>query len=119
MKAYYVYVATNRSETLYIGVTNNPALRMAEHASGEVPGFTSKYNIDTLIYFEETSDVNQAIAREKQLKGWSREKKINLIESMNPRWQNLLDRSFDAAQDDKVEADQDDKTSAQDKRVKL
>lgn len=119
MKGYYVYIATNRSETLYIGVTNNLERRMAEHASGEVPGFASKYNIDTLIYFEETPDINQAIAREKQLKGWSREKKIKLIESMNPRWQNLSDRSFDAAQDDKTSTQDNREWLAQDNRVKL
>lgn len=89
MKSYYVYIATNRSETLYIGVTNDLDRRMQEHRSGKVPWFTAKYKIDTLVYFEETSDVKAAIAREKQLKNWSRVKKNTLIESKNPKWLDL------------------------------
>ena len=90
---YYVYIMTNRSKsTLYTGVTNNLPRRIYEHKNKLVPGFTNKYNINTLLYFETTTDVNSAIAREKQIKGWLREKKIKLIESINPEWQDLSEK---------------------------
>ena len=89
MKHYYVYIMTNRSQTLYTGVTNNLKRRMYEHKHHLVAGFTSKYQITRLVYFEETFDVYAAIAREKQIKSWLREKKIALIESMNPDWRDL------------------------------
>ena len=89
MKQYYVYVMTNRSKTLYIGVTNNLQRRMYEHKHHLMTGFTSKYDLTRLVYFEETSDVNIAIAREKQIKGWLRAKKVALIESINPEWRDL------------------------------
>ncbi len=80
---------TNRSKTLYTGVTNNLQRRMYEHKHHLVAGFTSTYHIARLVYFEETSDVNAAIAREKHIKGWVRTKKIALIESINPNWRDL------------------------------
>lgn len=89
MKNYYVYIMTNKSKTLYTGVTNDLTRRVYEHKHKLIPGFTQKYNITKLVYYEETSDVHAAIAREKQIKGWLREKKINLIESMNPNWVDL------------------------------
>ena len=89
MKQYYVYIMANRSRTLYIGVTNNLERRMYEHKHHLMAGFTSKYDLTRLVYFEETSDVNIAIAREKQIKGWLRTKKVALIESMNPDWRDL------------------------------
>ena len=89
MKTYYVYIMTNKSGTLYTGMTNNLIRRVTEHKEKLVPGFTSKYNIDRLIYFATTHDVNAAIAMEKQIKGWRRSKKIALIESMNPEWKDL------------------------------
>ena len=89
MKQYYVYIMTNRSKTLYIGVTNNLQRRMYEHKHHLMAGFTNKYDLTRLVYFEETSDVNIAIAREKQIKGWLRAKKVALIESMNPDWRDL------------------------------
>jgi putative endonuclease len=89
MKSYYVYIMTNKSKTLYTGVTNDLIRRVYEHKHKLIPGFTQKYNITKLVYYEETSDVYSAIAREKQIKGWLREKKINLIESMNPNWVDL------------------------------
>jgi putative endonuclease len=89
MKQYYVYIMTNCSKTLYIGVTNNLQQRMYEHQNHLVAGFTSKYNIARLVYYEETSDVYAALAREKQIKGWVREKKMALIESINPDWRDL------------------------------
>ena len=89
MKQYYVSILTNRSKTLYTGVTNTLQRRLYEHKHHLVAGFTSKYHITRLVYFEETSDVNAAIAREKQIKGWVRAKKVALIESINPDWRDL------------------------------
>ena len=89
VKKYYVYIMTNRSRTLYTGMTSDLKRRVYEHKHKLMPGFTSKYNITQLMYFEETTDVKAAIAREKQIKGWVRAKKIALIESINPDWQDL------------------------------
>jgi putative endonuclease len=89
MRDFYVYIMTNRSRTLYIGMTNNLERRVCEHKLKRVPGFTSKYNIHQLVYYETTNDVHVAIAREKELKGWLRAKKIALIESQNPEWRDL------------------------------
>ena len=89
MRSYYVYIMTNRSKTLYIGVTNDLEYRVLQHKLKVVPGFTSRYHIDRLVYYEETNDIRIAIAREKQLKGWLRAKKIALIESVNPQWKDL------------------------------
>ena len=80
---------TNKSRTLYTGVTNDLERRVYEHKQKLVPGFTGKYNITRLVYFELTQDVQAAIAREKQIKGWLRRKKIALVESMNPEWKDL------------------------------
>ncbi len=89
MKNYFVYIATNNSKTLYIGVTNDLPRRMYEHKQKLAKGFTSKYNISKLVYFEQSDNVNDAIAREKQLKGWTRVKKIDLIETTNPSWNEI------------------------------
>ena len=89
MNNYYVYILSNRSKTLYTGVTNDLIRRVYEHKQKLIPGFTQKYNIDRLAYYEDTVDVTAAIAREKQIKGWLRVKKIALIESMNPEWRDL------------------------------
>jgi putative endonuclease len=89
MNEYYVYIMTNKSRTLYTGVTNDLKRRVYEHKHKLVPGFTSKYNITRLVYFEATTDIRAAIAREKQIKGWLRVKKIALIESINPNWEDL------------------------------
>ena len=87
---YYVYILTNKTHsTLYIGVTNNLIRRVYEHKTGAVEGFTKKYNVHKLVYFEQTTDVESAILREKQLKGWTRAKKENLINSVNPLWNEL------------------------------
>lgn len=86
---FYVYIMTNRSRTLYTGMTNNLERRVYEHKNHITPGFTSKYNIDRLAYYETTNDVHVAIEREKQIKGWRREKKIALIESTNAEWRDL------------------------------
>jgi putative endonuclease len=95
MKSYHVYIKTNLSRTLYTGVTNNLVRRVSEHKSKEIPGFTQKYNITRLVYFEKTDDIRIAIAREKQIKGWLRAKKIALIESINPNWEDLSEDWFD------------------------
>ena len=91
MRSYYVYIMTNRTRTLYTGVTNNLERRVYEHKHKITPGFTSKYNIDQLVYYEETNSIHVAIAREKEIKSWYRRKKIDLIESKNPTWKDLSD----------------------------
>ena len=89
MKQYYVYIMTNRSKTLYTGVTNDLTRRVYEHKNKMIDGFTKKYNITKLVYYEETIDIQAAITREKQIKGWLRSKKIALIESVNPNWNDI------------------------------
>jgi len=87
---YYVYILTNKNNTvLYIGVTNDLKRRIYEHKNKLLDGFTKKYNINKLVYFEETNDIKIAIAREKQLKGYTRLKKENLIASQNIKWNDL------------------------------
>ena len=93
-KEYYVYIMTNKSRTLYTGVTNNLMRRVYEHKNKLIPGFTSKYNIKILVYYETTSSVHVALAREKQIKGWVRAKKIALVESLNPQWKDLSKEWF-------------------------
>ena len=93
MNDYYVYImASKTNSTIYIGMTNDLKRRCAEHKSGLIPGFSQKYKTTKLVYFECTHDVNAAIAREKQLKKWSRQKKNFLIESMNLQWIDLEER---------------------------
>ena len=92
---YYVYIMTNHSGTLYTGVTNDLRRRMYEHKQKLVPGFTQKYNITRLAFYEETPDVEAALAREKQIKDWLRAKKIALIETLNPEWRDLSEEWYD------------------------
>lgn len=90
MHDYYIYILANqRNGTLYIGVTNDLVRRVAEHKQGRVGGFTRRYQLHLLVYYEVTPDVTAAIAREKQLKKWKREWKFDLIESENPYWRDL------------------------------
>jgi putative endonuclease len=103
-KEYYVYIMTNKSRTLYTGVTNNLERRVYEHKNKLVAGFTAKYNIQFLVYYEAGSDINSAIAREKEIKGWLRKKKIALIDSANPQWKDLseewvVDKKEDKSKD--------------------
>jgi putative endonuclease len=91
MKNYYVYIMTNLSRTLYTGVTNNLVRRVYEHKNKLIEGFTKKYNITRLVYFEVFNNIEGAIRREKQIKGWVRKKKIALIESINPEWKDLYE----------------------------
>ena len=89
MKTYYMYIMASASRTLYTGVTNNLERRVAEHQRKLIPGFTSLYNINRLVHYEVFGDIRAAIAREKQIKGWRRTKKIALIESSNRDWKDL------------------------------
>ena len=90
---YFVYMLTNWDDSvLYIGVTGNLQKRLYEHRMGLVEGFTKKYNVHKLVYFEQTKDVYSAISREKQLKKWSRQKKNMLVNNMNPQWQDLSEQ---------------------------
>jgi len=94
MKAWYVYILTNKSHTLYTGVTNNLDRRVLEHQlKNKKNSFTAKYNINKLIFYEEFSNPKDAIAAEKKIKGWTRKKKIALIKSMNPEFKDLFQES--------------------------
>jgi len=95
MKSYYVYILNNPGGMLYIGVTNNLIRRVYEHKQELVDGYTKRYHIHRLLYFEETSDVNVAIAREKEMKSWRRSKKLALVYAMNPTMQDLAAEWFD------------------------
>jgi len=87
---YYVYILTNwNNKVMYVGVTNNLERRIYEHENKLIKGFTEKYNVNKLVYFEETQDVNAAIEREKEIKKWRREKKNQLVNLMNPNWDDL------------------------------
>ncbi len=94
MNSYYVYILASWSRAIYTGITNNLQRRIWEHKHKVIPGFTSNYNVNRLVYFEETCDVNSAIRREKEIKGWVGAKKIKLIESVNPMWKDLSDDWF-------------------------
>ena len=92
-KQYYVYILTNTYNTvLYTGMTNDLLRRVYQHKTGQGSGFTKKYNVDKLVYYESTDDVNAAIAREKQIKAGSRQKKLDLVEGFNPEWVDLYDQ---------------------------
>ena len=97
MKTYHTYIMASRSGTLYIGVTSDLEERVYQHKHGLSPGFTSKYKVAQLVYCEDFDHVGMAIDREKQLKRWSRKKKIALVESINPRWEDLSVEKTDKA----------------------
>ena len=87
---YYVYILTNwNNRVIYTGITNNLSRRLYEHKNHLVEGFTNKYNVQKLVYYETTTDVSMAIAREKEIKGWRREKKDALVTGKNPEWKDL------------------------------
>ena len=95
-KIYYVYIMTNKNNNvLYTGVTNDLERRVYEHKNKMIKGFTYKYNINKLVYFEETSDVESAIVREKQIKSGSRKNKIELVNSINDKWNDLSEDWYD------------------------
>ncbi len=89
MKTFYTYIMASDTGTLYVGMTSNIKERVYQHKHHLIPGFTDKYNIENLLYVETFSNASSAIKREKQLKSWSRKKKINLIDSKNPTWNDL------------------------------
>jgi putative endonuclease len=91
MRTYYTYIMASRSRVLYTGVTNDLARRVIEHRRGVNADFTSRYRVTRLVYFEEFADIRDAIAREKQIKGWKRSRKISMIERRNAGWEDLAD----------------------------
>ena len=94
-RSYFTYIMTNRSGTLYVGMTNDLVRRVWEHKHALVPGFTSRYRIDRLVYYETYSHPRNAIAREKEIKGWLRAKKVALIEAQNRKWLDLSKGWYD------------------------
>lgn len=93
----YVYILGNRNNVLYTGVTNDLERRVAQHKSHLIPGFTQKYSVDRFLYCEDFPDMIQAIAREKQIKGWIRARKLELIRSINPKFEDLANRGADSS----------------------
>ena len=93
-RCYYVYFMSNQSKMLYVGVTNDLQGRAAQHKKKLIPGFTSRYNLFKLVYWEQFADIRDAIAREKQIKGWLRSRKVALIKEQNPHWNDLAEDWF-------------------------
>lgn len=94
---YFIYIITNKNKTvLYLGVTNDLQRRIYEHEHGLIPGFSKKYNCHFLVYYEHFQDINEAIAREKEIKKWGREKKEKLINRFNPDWRFLNNEIYEA-----------------------
>ena len=94
MSQYYVYIMSSFRETLYVGMTSDLTRRVYEHRHKFTDGFTKKYNVSKLVYYEDTNDIESAITREKQIKGWLRKKKTALIESLNPYWADLAEEWY-------------------------
>jgi putative endonuclease len=94
-RTYFVYILASASRRTYVGVTSNLIRRLWQHRTKALPGFTSDYNISSLVFFEATSDVMSAISREKEIKGWRRQKKIALIDEHNPDWRDLAEDLFE------------------------
>ena len=94
MRTYCVYIMSSRSRVIYVGVTNDLVRRVDQHRRGVFHGFSSRYRVTRLVYFEEFADICDAIAREKELKGWRRSRKTGLIEGRNPGWRDLAERWF-------------------------
>jgi putative endonuclease len=95
MQYYYVYITASLTRVLYIGITNSIERRIVEHKEKIHEGFTNQYNVNRLVYYEAFTDVRNAIAREKALKGWRREKKITLINSVNPAWKDISEEWYE------------------------
>jgi putative endonuclease len=89
MRQYYVYIMASKTRRLYVGITSDLERRVAQHKDGGFSGFTSRYNVTRLVYYESTSEVRSALEREKEIKGWLRSKKLALVESVNPSWRDL------------------------------
>src|SRR6476469_4810906 len=99
-RLYYTYIMASKSRVLYVGVTNNLGLRVAQHRSGlDLESFTTHYRVYQLVYFEECPSVKQAIAREKQIKGWTRAKKLALVDRFNPEWRDLAPHVIPSRED--------------------
>ncbi len=96
----YVYILASKTRVLYVGVTSDLATRMLQHKSKSKPGFTAEYNVDRLVYRESCETMTAAIAREKQIKGWTRKKKIALIEQFNPEWKDLAEEWWQEMKDE-------------------
>jgi putative endonuclease len=103
-RTYYVYMMSNVSKMLYVGVTNGLKKRVYQHKPKLIPGFTQEYNIFKLVYFEEFGDIRAAIAREKEIKGWLRSKKVTLIMAKNPQWKDLAESWFENPAKTKTQA---------------
>jgi putative endonuclease len=101
-KGYFVYIMSSQRRVLYVGITSNLPLRVWQHKTGAVEGFTSKYKVTQLVYYESFENVRDAIRREKEIKGWIRQKKIALIESVNPKWKDLSAGWFNRQSDEKL-----------------
>lgn len=99
-KQFFVYILANRNRRLYTGVTCDLARRMWQHRNGVIPGFTRRYNVSRLVYFEVTENSRAAVVRERQIKGWLRCRKIELIESANPGWNDLSQEWWDSRRSD-------------------
>jgi len=105
-RSYWVYILTNkRNGTLYVGVTNSLERRIWEHKTKVIEGFTKQYSLDQLVHFEQFRDINQAIAREKQIKGWLRRRKLELIENENPEWSDLSAGWYDSPLDSSLRSE--------------
>ena len=100
MKTFYVYIMASKTGTLYTGLTSNIKKRVWEHKNHVVPGFSDKYKAERLLYYETIGDSLSVIGREKQIKNWRREKKVKLIESINPQWADLSREWYDKSKDD-------------------
>ena len=101
----YVYILASRTKKLYIGVTNDIERRAWEHKTGMLEGFTKRYNIHKLVYYEHIDTIRDAIAREKQLKGWLRNKKVALIESSNPEWDDMAEHWYKDERDSSLRSE--------------
>jgi putative endonuclease len=101
-KGYFVYTMGSHLRVLYVGITSNLPLMVWQHKTGAVEGFTSKYKVTQLVYYESLENVRDAIRREKEIKGWIRQKKIALIEGVNPKWRDLSAASFNRQSDEKL-----------------
>lgn len=100
MKNYYVYITTNwNKKVMYIGVTNNLERRNSEHKTGEIKGFSQKYWAGKLVYYEVFGDIEAAIMREKEIKKWRREKKDNLVKTLNPEWKDLSEEWYNNSEE--------------------
>jgi len=101
-KGYFVYIMSSQRRVLYVGITSNLPLRVWQHKTGAVEGFTSKYKVTQLAYYENFDNVRNAIHREKEIKGWIRQRKIELIESVNPNWKDLSAGWYSRQRDEKL-----------------